>query len=116
MPSLSILTSLSWETAPVEDRFLFGFFFLQNSPIGVAQFSPNPLLHDVCPLISPSFFLFRLGVFTFFAHLQSSDTMPLHTVALGAALTPTVIHTLITHVGRAEPDTEGCFADLLPVL
>lgn len=25
-------------------------------------------------------------------------TMPLHTVALGAALTPTVLHTLINHV------------------
>jgi hypothetical protein len=25
--------------------------------------------------------------------------MPLHTVALGAALTPTVLHTLISHVG-----------------
>lgn len=25
--------------------------------------------------------------------------MPLHTVALGAALTPTVLHTLVTHVG-----------------
>jgi hypothetical protein len=25
--------------------------------------------------------------------------MPLHTVALGAALTPTILHTLINHVG-----------------
>lgn len=38
--------------------------------------------------------------------LVNGDKMPLHTVALGAALTPTVIHTLINHVGHNPPESK----------
>lgn len=58
-------------------------------------FTKDQFVNDVGPLSpenkhSPDFSL-NLS-------LLDGHTMPLHTVALGAALTPTVLHTLINHV------------------
>lgn len=68
---------------------------------------PCPLLkkkYDVGapPLGSPFFTNLVVAALHRDSHTLDGDTtMPLNTVSLGAALTPTVFHTLVTHVGLA---------------